>query len=176
MSERTPFALTVSLRDLPQSGRRFVIEADAEAREEIARRLKIPGVDHLAGQFEVIPSKDGAKVKGALEAHLVRQCVASLEAMEERLAEAFEIRFSRDALEQSDDVDAEIEIDEDTPEPLDADSIDLAEILIQQLALAMAPYPRKEGTTALAEAYGDDKPISPFEALRETFTAPRDKE
>lgn len=173
MKQGEPFSLTVSVNDLPPTGRHLTIEADAASREQIARRLEIPAVEHLAGAFDVTPREGGLTVKGELKAHLTRQCVASLESVEETVAEPFEIRFSREAAQEG----GEIAVDPETeaPEPLESDVLDLAEILIQQLALAMTLYPRKEGAPPLAEAYGEERAISPFEALRDAFTGKRDK-
>lgn len=165
----TAFSKVISLDDMPLPGFDWRIEADEAARKAIAERLQIPEVTRLAGELHVMRNSDGIDLSGRLGATLQRLCVASLEPMEETVSEAFEIRFSTDAEPGGD-------IDVDAPEPFPEEGLDLAEILVQQLALAMAPYPHKEGVRPLAEDYGGSGHVSPFDALKGAFAARRDKE
>jgi uncharacterized metal-binding protein YceD (DUF177 family) len=161
------FSYPVALGDLAPEGRRFGLEAGADALASIARRLAVPAVARLKGLFEVTPTAEGARLVGAIDAELVRECVISLEPMNETVNERFEIRFAHNAGAASPGSD--ILIDDDSPEPLEGDSLDLGEILVQQLALGMAPYPRKPGAKPLADAFGSDAKISPFDRLKEAF-------
>jgi hypothetical protein len=49
----------------------------------------------------------------------------------------------------------------DEPEPLEGDRIDLGEIVAEELALAIDPYPRAPGAelAAAAPAAGDTEPV-----------------
>ncbi|MGE0408683.1 MAG: DUF177 domain-containing protein [Amphiplicatus sp.] len=166
------FSHLVRLDEIAVRPRRIELEADAEARAGIAKRLGVPSVERLAGTVSLRRLSDGVALQGALEAALTRICVASLDSMDEVIADSFDIRFGQ--AETPDE--ATLDLDLDAPEPLPAEGLDLGEILIQQLALAMAAYPRKDGAPSLAEAYGRAAPASPFAGLGEAFTAKRNKE
>ncbi|MGD9801132.1 MAG: hypothetical protein AB7V02_11105, partial [Parvularculaceae bacterium] len=51
-------------------------------------------------------------------------------------------------------------------EPLDGDEIDLGELLVQHLSLALDPYPRKDGAESLLETYRNAATASPFAGLK----------
>ena len=69
--------------------------------------------------------------------------------------------------------DKEVEIDpesEDPPEPLEGGALDLGELVSEELALALDPYPRKPGVAPVDLSFGapeeeSDEEDSPFAAL-----------
>ena len=156
---------------LPAQGTHVELDAGEEARVAIAARLGVRAVRRLTGAFDVVKSIDGVDLKARIRAVVVRECVASLEEFDETIDEPFEIHFARGMAPGH----AEVEVSEETPEPLDGDSLDLGEILIQQLALAMDPYPRKPGVGALAEAYAPEDKVRPFAGLRAAIDKARDR-
>ena len=157
------FQQILRLDEIPPNGWRGVVEAPANALSDIAERIDAPEVIRLRSEIELHKTARGLSVSGTLDAALVRECVASLEPFEEAINEPFELQFTRSA---EPDAHGEAEIDPDAPEPLTGDSIDLADLLIQQLSLAMAPFPRKPGAASLAEKFAPPQSISPFEALK----------
>ncbi|HXI87938.1 MAG TPA: hypothetical protein VNH64_10800, partial [Parvularculaceae bacterium] len=91
------FFLEVAVDELPSQGARFHLNANGDAQRSIAERLEVPAVKRLSGEFHLTPTRDGVRLVGMLDATLVRQCVMSLEPLEEVVAETFEIEFSRGA-------------------------------------------------------------------------------
>lgn len=163
MTDGAPFSEFVRVDSIPPEGWRATIEAPPGALAGIARRLGIPEVVRLRGTFALYPMARGLRLAGLLDAALVRECVASLEPVDEIIHEPFTITFSGDAgAGGAIDLDPEAE----EPEPLSGDALDLADILIQQLSLAMAPYPRKPGTGAPGGDPGEAGPASPFGVLK----------
>ena len=167
--EETPveFSVAVDLRALKGGRKTFRLAASPEECALLAKRLGVPGVQRLEGEIALAVSKTEITAAGTLHAALTRQCVASLEEMTETVEDAFEIAFVRsppNAPQPQDEGEAETE-DWDAPEVHEGDVFDLGEFLAQQLALAMAPFPRKPGAASLAEQYGEDKPVSPFADL-----------
>ena len=166
-TDETPapeFSLEVDLGALGRTGKTFRLSADDEARVRIARRLKIPAVQRLEGEIALAASKTAVTAKGTVRATLTRECVSSLEEMTEEVDDAFEVEFPRAAPEEAvggEDADIWNE-----PEIHEGDSFDAGELLVQQLSLAMDPFPRKPGAASLAEAYGRDADASPFADLR----------
>lgn len=163
MTDDAPFRELVRVESVPPEGWRGTIEAPPEALAGVARRLRVPKVIRLRGAFELYPMTRGLRLSGVLDAALVRECVASLEPVDEVIHEAFAITFSGDAWAGG-AVDLDPEAEE--PEPLTGDTLDLADILIQQLSLAMVPYPRKPGGAAPHGDFGEARPASPFDVLK----------
>ena len=159
MSAAPEFSFEVDLSALPKAGRRFQLEAGAEERDAVAKRLGVIAVEHLSGDINVRATRDRFSVRGALVARLKRQCVATLQEMSEEIDEPFELDFVRRA-DITDDEDEEISLD--APECFDGRIFDLGETLVQQLSLAMDPFPRLPGGDSLAEKFGADEDTSPF--------------
>lgn len=166
------FQKLVRLDEVQVAGFERRLEPNEAERAAIAKRLGIPAVNHLTGDIALKRIAGGFDLIGHFDAVLDRICVSSLDPVSETLSEDFAICFSRDAIGDA----AEIEIDADAPEPLPEEGFDLVEILVQQLALAMDPYPHKEGARPLAAEFGKTGDASPFEALKGAFAARRDKE
>ena len=88
----------------------------------------------------------------------MRECVVSLEPFETTQREAFSLRFVPEGQEsETPDPESEDEI------PYAGGTIDLGEAVVEQLALDLDPFPRKEGAELPSEA--DPANVSPFAAL-----------
>lgn len=159
---KSTFTKIVELARL-KDAQSFELSASDDARAEIAARLDVPAVVALSGSVRVTPTAEGATVDGAVNALLTRRCVVTLEPMDERIAERFDIRFAREAAA---DAEIELDLDDEWTEPLNGDTLDLADILVQQVALAMDPYPRIPGAETPAELRPSAEDVSPFAALR----------
>jgi uncharacterized metal-binding protein YceD (DUF177 family) len=134
------------------------IVADAGECAAIARRLGVPAVHALSCRFHLHAAIDGMILaEGDLTARLVRVCVVSLDPFETEVAEHFRVRFVPEGSE-SDDGDPE----SDDEIPYRADSIDLGEAAVEQLALGLEPYPKKPGAVL---------PGEPGEAVASAFAA-----
>ncbi len=144
-----------------KGGGEQVVEATAAEREAIAARLHIPGVLALRCRFDFSPAtSDGTLAAcGLLQARVMQECVVSLDAFEADITEDFAVRFVPQGQESTDD------------DPLSDDElvyeggvIDLGEAAVEQLALALDPFPRRPGAVFL-EAEPDQEPDSPFARL-----------
>lgn len=140
----------------------------------LARRFDLPAVDSLSGRLRVWRPGDGPiiRIEGRLAAEVRQTCVVTLETFASRLSEDFVQLFTLEAPAAGGEVFVSPE-DEDTPEPLEGDALDLGEVLAEQLALALDPHPRKpdaglEGASfSLGEATAEsDEEDSPFAALK----------
>lgn len=153
------FSKPVALDDLPKGGRHFVLEANAEERGAVARRLNVPAIESFSGNVRVTASKERFAVRGNVAARLTRECVVTLEEIAEEVEESFEIDFVRRAaaLETDDE-----EISLDSPEVHTDPIFDVGEVLIQQLSLAMAPFPKKQGASGLPAEFATQEETSPF--------------
>jgi hypothetical protein len=171
MAQSGAFARVIPVETIPSGGRSIRLEAPCEALPSIAARLGVPEVKALLGAFELTRNSDGVDLAGRLDATLVRECGASLELFEERVAEPFVLRFARAA-----PAGAELDLNEDSPEPLEDEAIDLAEVLIQQLSLAMDPWPRRPGAVVRTREFGSAGASSPFAGLDRLIAKKGDQE
>ena len=152
------FSHVIALDELPKGGRRFDLEASEAERNAVANRLGVLAVDALKGDVRIAATKKRFDVSGRVSARLKRECVASLEEMEEAVDEVFEIAFLRQAKASSEHEEISIE----APEFYDGSEFDVGDLLVQQVSLAMDPFPRKPGVKSLALEFGAGDDPSPF--------------
>ena len=143
------------------------VVADELERAVVAVRLGVAGIAELACRFSLsmVPGEFGRVMgEGRLRARMTRECVVSLDDFEEHITEAFRVVFVPEGTEAHDD---DPEADDEVPYA--GSTIDLGEATVEQVALMMAPYPRKPGVE-LAEEAGEQQ-SSPFAALSRLRTA-----
>lgn len=150
------------------------LEASAEERLAVARRLGILGVDRLAAALTVKSLGAGQfRVEGPWEAEVRQACVVTLEPVADSISGRLEAAFEAPdrAPNHATDRAGEVVVDPeaaDPAEPLSEAGIDLGELVVQELAVALNPYPRAPGAEVPA-AYRPaevDEDTGPFAALR----------
>jgi hypothetical protein len=167
-----PFALA----DVPPEGLDVDISATPAECAALARLNALPAAHSLTAALHVRRWRgDGLEIDGELRASLRQTCVATLEEFDSEIVEPLHMRFApvHEAVPQSrrrrepTPAAAEISLDDDPPDPLIGDAVDLGTVLSEFFTLALGPYPRKPGAqfvepsaSAAAEA------VSPFAALR----------
>ncbi|NCT11734.1 MAG: DUF177 domain-containing protein [Rhodobacterales bacterium] len=177
--------LPFRLADLPnRSVTRFALDPDAEARAAVADVLGIPAVRKLRFAGTLTPQgRRDWRLDAELGATVVQDCVVTLDPVSTRIDEA----VVRLYLAEIDAPEAgEVEMPEDdTVDPLPA-SLDVAEVMIEALALALPPFPRADGVapvdltvtepglTPLREA--DIKPFAGLADLRDRLARKDDNE
>lgn len=173
MADGTPWSEPFRLAELRREPVARRLAADAEARKRIARDLGLDRLDALQADLEISPWRDGVQVAGRWTAAYEQTCGVTLEPLPSKIERAFELRF---APADEGKVPREIEelvLDpeaEDPPDPLESDRLDLAKLLVEQLALEIDPFPRKPG--AVFTPPEEERPPSPFSVLQD-FKAPR---
>jgi uncharacterized metal-binding protein YceD (DUF177 family) len=150
----------ISLSKIAPSGLSIVVQATPEECAAIAIRMDIPGVSSLTCLFDLAAEDDGRSIfaRGRLRARLIRICVVSAEEFETTVEDEFEIRFVPEGEIQDDP-------DPNQPDeiPYEFDTIDLGEAAVEQLGLALDPYPRIDG--AVMPVTEDNDNASPFSVL-----------
>jgi len=128
------------------------IEASPTERAAVARRLGILSVDRLVAQLTVRGlGSDLLRVEGAWEAAVQQACVVTLEPVAQGLTGEIVVSFETGGGPAG---QGEVLVDPegvDPAEPLPAEGIDLGELVVQELAVALDPYPRKPGAEVPAE-------------------------
>ena len=152
-------ARPVAIDRIGSAGLSMTVEASPAELAAIAARLMLPGVSRLVCRFE-LKRLAGSVIAatGALSAAVTQTCVVTLDEFESPVEEAFAVHFVPAGTESDDD-------DPDAPDelPYPAGAIDLGEAAIEQLALALDPYPRKPGLPETEPP--EEAERSPFAAL-----------
>jgi uncharacterized metal-binding protein YceD (DUF177 family) len=187
------FSFPVDITTLPSIGRTYTIKASPEECTLVAARLGLQSVGAINAVLEIKPAGKGLiKVTGTAKADVVQTCVVSLAPVpaqvEDEVSATFvtEERAAADVLKKerakakraagkkAEDPEEEVVGlgGDDPPEIARDGRIDLGEVAVVQLALALDPYPRAPGAAFNPEAWGGEAEkaeksatVSPFAAL-----------
>ena len=133
----------------------FTVEATPAECEALARRMAIPAVLSFRCTLGGSRSGDTVDVGGVLQARVVQDCIVTAEPFEQDVSERFRVQCVPEGKESEDD----------DPDSIDqvtyaGNTIDLGELLAEQLALALDPYPRSPGAVLPEEAQDDGNPFA----------------
>lgn len=162
------FSRPVRLDRVDSEGTAMEIEATATEREDLAQRFGLVAIERLRASVELkwLRNRSRLRLQARLDTHVVQSCVVSLEPVEESIDQEVEI-FFEPAPVGAPEREVVLEVSDDA-EPLSGDSLDVGEIVAEELALALNPYPRKEGLEqgpSNAAGPGETGLPSPFEVL-----------
>lgn len=164
----------IKLHELARGPVRLQLEPSAEQRAEIAKRLKLQSLPSLKATVTVKPWLDGAELAGRFDAIVEQICGLSLEAFEQDVWGAIDLRVVPAGSSNASDSEAgELELDldaPDAPDVIESDAIDVAAYVVEYLALEIDPFPRKPGATFDYQA--PEEETSPFAALKK-LTEPK---
>ncbi len=158
-TDRTRLRVT----ELRQSGESpFLLEPDAEARADLATSLGIQAVRKLRFEGILTPrGKEGWQLEAKLGATVVQSCIVTLDPVTTRIDTTVLRRFVPARWLEEPEAGSETEVPEDDSlEPL-GEVIDLSSVMQEELALALPPYPRKEGVE-LGEAQFAEPGVTPI--------------
>ncbi len=154
MNERNPYAHRMRVAHLnPHKPTSVALEPNAPTRQAIAQDLDL--LDLPAMRLEAEISAGGSSawvVEGRLTAKVVQPCVATLAPVTTQIDEPVRRVFSPHATMPEAE---ETEMPDDEIEPL-GQFIDLGEIAVEALALALPLYPRAEGAQLIGQEETDD--------------------
>jgi uncharacterized metal-binding protein YceD (DUF177 family) len=153
------------VENIPSSGKTVKMVAGDEYLKPIAERLQILELKNLTAECRLTLQNAGhiLYISGYFKADIVQECVVTLQPVYSTLEDSFEawyadhdkaIPFNRakhqqKAMAEGDEV--QILEEKDDPEPLVDGQVDLGELVIQFLSLAVNHYPRAEGVDAEEE-------------------------
>jgi uncharacterized metal-binding protein YceD (DUF177 family) len=141
------FSRLVSVEKIKSLGLRDKIAANQSERCALSARLGVLAVGELSFTYELQPwKKGGVRLKGIVNAQVEETCVVTLEPFKTTFNEDVERIFTHAASPgvKEDVVDLE-NLDEDIPDTITNNAIDLGEVATETLALVLSPYPRKPG-------------------------------
>ena len=161
------------------------IAAPEQARKDVARRLKVESISKLEARFEMKRESGSLliHVTGSVQADVTQLCIVSNKPIKTKVNEAFDafykdqekaVSFARARHERMGRMmDAELQIleERDDPELAVDGKIDLGELAVQYLSLAVDPYPRAEGEEPGPEP---EEPVTIGNAKKNPFAALKD--
>lgn len=170
MTREAPlFDAVVRIDRLPAGGRSLDVSLDEATRAEVAEALKLSAIDRFEASLTVVPLRGGLRAQGRLVADIVQPSVVTFEPVEQHIDEAVDRVFLPEAQAHKPTPGSEVFIDledEDFPDHIDGPEVDLSALLVETLALAIDPYPRRPGESLEALGIGvADEPEGPFAAL-----------
>ena len=127
------------------------VQATPAECASLLRRLDLPSLHAVQCRFRLSGTDPFGRVTadGLLQATLDQVCVATLERFTTTVTERFTVRFVPDEQmpngQMLGEPQAAFDPDEDDDLPYVNGTIDLGEAAVEQLALALDPYPRKPG-------------------------------
>lgn len=140
------------------------VRATADECVAVARRLELQDLSGFCADMTIDRVIGGEiLVRGRVVADVVQTCVVTLEPVPAHVDETFEVRFTTrdDAVPH----DLVIGPDDEPPEPITGDVLDIGELATQQLALALDPWPRLPDAALPEEVVRDPARDGPFAAL-----------
>lgn len=146
------------------------VEATATERAALAERLDLSALEALTAtvRLEPVAGGDFLRASGRFAAQVVQPCSVTLEPVVSDIEESFErtYTFQEPAAPAP---GQEIELDpegEEPPDPIVDGMVDLGELVVEELSLAIDPFPRAPGAVFDAAAAGvADEKENPFAAL-----------
>jgi len=157
------FSHPVALDRIEEEPSEIRLTPDAGERAAIARRLDLLALTSLTATVRVwfLPGRRTLALEGSIDADLEQACVVTLKPVPARIADRFaEIQGAplgeAEAMAlfpNHPDFDPE---EAEDPEPLENGTVDLGEIVVQYLSLALDPYPRVAGPGSAAGETASD--------------------
>lgn len=174
------FSHPVEVAQLGPEGIIVRLEAAEPIRKALAKRFNILAVLSLKAELRLAATAESGHylLKGLLTAEVEQSCVVSLEPVREQIEAPFERGFAPAEIvaallaEQPELTEEEAELIDpdspDLPDPIQGGVVDLGEVVAEELALSLDPYPRKPGAQFPAGYVPDPEPeakVSPFAVL-----------
>jgi uncharacterized metal-binding protein YceD (DUF177 family) len=148
------------------AGVRFDISASAEERRALEQRLELASLRRLEARGRIERRGDGQLIglSCRIVAELEQICVVTLEPVPATLDFLVERLFLPETGDLGHAIALSPEVDE--PDPLALPFLDVGEIVTEELALALDPYPRAAGADdLLALLPREPEPEGPFAGL-----------
>jgi hypothetical protein len=141
------FSRLVAVDRVPPQGLIEHISADEDERRGLAKRFGLLALSELSATLKLEPwRRGGIHVSGALDATVDQTCVVSLDSFTSRMAIDLSRYFSGAPQPGPAAAVHSVEsLEDDEPDVISGGSIDLGEIVAEELGLALDPYPRKPG-------------------------------
>ncbi|TAK98989.1 MAG: DUF177 domain-containing protein [Rhodospirillaceae bacterium] len=185
---KLPFSFPVEVLQLPAGGRVYTLRADDQERADVAAELELVAVGRLIATVTLMPATGGGvEARARFEADITQTCVVTLQPLATTVNEEVIRHFTvprrkaptvsagAKAPTDMDTSDGWIDPNEEVPDPIVDGCIDLGAMVVEELSLAIDPYPRAPGASFSDLGVSVSPPLpqssSPFAALAGFRTA-----
>lgn len=172
-----PFSYIVKVGHISANPVSVTLSADAEECVGLARLWKVEAVRGLKAELQINRwKKDGVRIRGQVTADIVQACSVTLEPLDAHIDEEIDQVFIPEGsklakIATDDNGELVVSVDgPDIPELFSGDAIDAGVVVAEFAALAIDPYPRKEGvdfTDHIEDDGSSDRRPSAFAALKD---------
>ena len=147
------FSRIAHLSGLPDEGMTVMIEATAEERQGLAQRFDVVAVEKLTAEVTLRPNRGRTRwqLGSRVLAQVVQTCVVTLDPVPVNSEFGFKRQYVA-GLDEKAPAEPEHECTEvlsldqdDPPEPLSGDVIDVGEAVAEEFGLVLDPFPRAPG-------------------------------
>jgi len=175
--EMPAFSYPVKVGNISANAVTVRLAADDAELKALRDLWDVMEVKSLTSELQIARWKrDGVKIKGRVQAKIVQACVVTLEPVESDIDEPVEAifvpegsRLARIAANDSGEMILDPE-GPDLPDMFTGDTIDVGLAVTEHAALAIDPYPRKQGASfgeRIESSEKDDVRPNPFAALKD---------
>jgi hypothetical protein len=169
-----PWSIRIALGDLGRGPVTLDLTPEAATERAIAKALRLVDLKGLSAKVRLSAWLDGVELNGEWAAVVTQVCGVSLDPFDTELAGVFQVRCAPLGSPLLSPPESELEIDleaDDPPDALEHDWVDVAAYVVEHLALAVDPFPRKPGAEFTPPP--PETPPSPFAVLARLQPAPR---
>ena len=160
--------MRVTLAQVDRGGVDLRLVPDEAVRREIAKTLGLVSIESLEAEVFLRSWMDGAEISGLIRARVIQTCSVTADEFEEPIESRFTLHvLPADSEHAPQDEGGELAINpeaDDPPDVLEGETIDVSAYVIEHLALALDPFPRKPGAVFVPPPEPVD--LSPFAALK----------
>ena len=163
------FSYPLMLDEIGNGTKTYCLSADKNQLKYIAEVLKLDGINSFEAKINVLLNRKNHRlnVSGFVDANVEHTSVISLEKFTKNYHPEFEFFYDTE-LTYDQLKEIEFDFDEDEPEIIENGQINLAEIAMEQLALVLDDFPRKDGEVFEFKSEFDEETTTkanPFAAL-----------
>ena len=147
----TEFSFVVRPADIGTEPARYSLEASPEERAALAARFDLVDIESLNAELRVewLRGRQFLRLSGRIRAVVVQRCVVTLQPVRKEIDEPFEILFTAERWPGD---EGTVELDD--VEPLAGETLDIAEVAAEEMALMLDPYPRAPDANLERAAFG----------------------
>ena len=150
ITEALEFSREIATESVDDGGFSLSIKATKEELGRLAERFNLVSLDRLSAEITLTPERGGKwiRLKGSISAVITQNCVVSLEPFESIIEDTLERVFDTTLMDGR-KTEEDFEFDgEDPPDPAAEGIINVGEVVAEQLALEIDPFPRKPGVSS----------------------------
>jgi uncharacterized metal-binding protein YceD (DUF177 family) len=135
------FSFIIHPSEITDKEVKYDLSAESDECAALAERFGLRALEAFSSALTIrfLRREKAIRLRGKITAKVVQSCVVSMASVENAIEEEFEVLFRDENQIDRDEIDDIVQF-----EPYSEDQIDIGEIVSEELALALDPYPRSE--------------------------------